>query len=118
MKTFKQITKEAYQTGVLNAMGYFNPQKGADGHITYTKDNYKKILVDLPGNEWHLMVDGVVKVVGHMDDNSLLDYFLGKSTARVETEETEDKDERLARQRIYEPDGGTYSSTPSTPGGA
>ena len=114
MKTFREIYDQAYQTALLNAHGYRGPETGADGHKTFTnrRNNDAQILLDLPGNEWHLMYCGVVQTVGKLNDNSLDDILHGKVTSAMETEEKDD--ERLARARIYEPDGGTSSSSDNT----
>jgi len=114
MKTFREIFRESIQATLLNSYGYRGPYRGADGHNSFILDEHIEILIDLPGNEWHYVVDGVVKIVGHLNDQSLVDFLRGKITPQMETEETEDN--RLAKAKIYEPDGGTYSSTPSTPG--
>ena len=122
MKTFRAIYDQAYQTALLNAHGYRGPETGADGHKTFTNrtNNDAQILLDLPGNEWHLMYCGVVQTVGKLNDNSLDDLVYGKITSAMETEENENLNwqeksdlaqERLHKQRIYEPDGGTSSAS-------
>ena len=113
MKTFRKIYDQVYQMALMNVHGYRGPETGADGHKTFTNimNNDLQILLDLPGNEWHLMCCGVVQTVGKLNDNSLDDILYGKITSAMETEEKDD--ERLTRARIYEPEGGT-SSTENT----
>jgi hypothetical protein len=59
------------------------------------------ILVDLLGNEWHYMLDGVAQIVGKLDNDSLTNFLAGKPYVSEDTE--------LEKAKIYEPDGGTYS---------
>ena len=75
MKTFMNFLKEDHFDAVLKQHGYENPQKGDDGHITYTKNPADQMLIDVPGKEWHHMVKGVVKIVGSIKDDSLPEYF-------------------------------------------
>jgi hypothetical protein len=114
MKTFRDIYNLVYQIELMTYYGYSGPEIGADGHKTFTNrvNPEIQILVDLPGNEWHLMVKGVVHVVGKLNDESLRDILSGNITAAMEYEETDD--ERLARAKTYEPDGGTSSSSDNT----
>jgi hypothetical protein len=76
MKTFSAFLLENYDA-VLKQHGYENPQKGDDGHITYSKNPADQILIDVPGKEWHHMVKGVVKIVGNIKDDSL-ERFLAR----------------------------------------
>jgi hypothetical protein len=115
MKLFKDILKESYQTFLFQRYGYQGPFKGADHHVTFKKDDdmsgsHPEFLIDLPGNEWHFMLKDIVVVVGKMDNTSLKDFLEGKPNAEVEEQvstwqELSDlAQERLAKQRIYEPE--------------
>jgi hypothetical protein len=114
MKTFRDIYDQAYQTKLLRGKNFSGPERGPDGHNTFTNIEFPdlQVLIDLPGNEWHMMDQGVVQVVGKLNDDSLHDILNGKVTGVMETEERDD--ERLARARIYEPDGGASSSSENT----
>jgi hypothetical protein len=101
MKTYKEIMDEAKQTKLLNSYGYKGPFKGVDGHNTFIRDNVTSILIDLGGNEWHLMTDGVVQIVGKLDNDSLKDFLSGKPFV------SEDKE--LEKAKIYEPGEGSQS---------
>ena len=61
----------------MKSHGYGNPQPGADGHITFTKetDDNDQMLIDVPGGEWHHMTKGVINKVGQLDDDSLETYL-------------------------------------------
>ena len=61
----------------LKKRGYGNPQPGAEGHITFTKqtDDDDQILIDVPGGEWHHMTKGVINKIGPMDNDSLETYL-------------------------------------------
>jgi hypothetical protein len=83
MKSFKDLYNEIYQKTPLNDYGYKGPFKGADNHISYIRGD-KEILIDLPGNEWHFMLDGVVNSVGPLDDSSLLDFLRGVQNPKIE----------------------------------
>jgi len=126
MKTYKEFHNQAYQTSILRSHGYRGPYKGADGHISFLYGDYQELLIDLPGNEWHFMFEGVVICVGSMDDNSLKDFLNNKPSKSIETEEKEkpyrprDKEKELHKQDpegVYQPDGGNYSgASPSSMG--
>lgn len=53
-------------TKQMKAKGYSGPKVGDDRHLTFTKkdDNKNQVLVDIPGQEWHAMKDGIVTKVG------------------------------------------------------
>ena len=114
MKTFREIFNQSQQIILMTYYGYQGPEIGADGHKTFTNrmNSNDQFLIDLPGNEWHKMEKGVVKIVGKLNDESLRDILNGNITAAMEYEETDD--ERLARARIYEPDGGISSTSDNT----
>jgi hypothetical protein len=117
MKTFREIYNQAYEISILRRYGFMGPIRGADGHFSFIKNDgargaHPEVLIDLPGNELHYMLGGVVRAVGKIDNNSLTDFLKGKPSAKIETEET--NSDRLAKQKIYEPDGGTYSSSENT----
>jgi hypothetical protein len=122
MKTFKELYNEVYNTTLLNTYGYQGPRKGADNHISFLyagRGPNQQILLDLPGNEWHFMLDGNVDCVGPLDDNSLTNFLRGKKDSKIETnEEKDERHKRLAKQEILEPVGSNCggSATPSSPG--
>jgi len=61
----------------MKAHGYGNPQKGVDGHVTFTSRSNanNQMLVDVPGDEWHHMVKGVINKVGKLEGPSLEKYL-------------------------------------------
>lgn len=62
---------------IMASHGYGAPQRGAKGHITFTKEKNPddQMLVDVPGGEWHHMTKGVINKIGHLNDGSLDEYF-------------------------------------------
>jgi len=84
MKSFKELFNEIYQKTLLNDYGYKGPFKGADNHISYMWGDGREILIDLPGNEWHFMLDGIVNSVGSLDDDSLLDSLRSVQNPKIE----------------------------------
>ena len=99
MKTFREI-KEEVNLAFLRSQNFSGPERGADGHQTFTNNESPEvqILLDLPANEWHLMLCGVVEKVGKISDNSL-------QTLLNKVNESDD----LEKSKIYEPESGTYS---------
>jgi hypothetical protein len=74
MKTFQKFLRESLDpkvSNVLKQFGYGHPQPGDDGHTTFTKGSGDQMLIDVPGNEWHHMINGVIKKVGNLSDGSL-----------------------------------------------
>ena len=70
----KRIAVNSKAAELLKQHGYGDPQSGADSHYTFAKGNVA-VLVDMPDNEWHHVVDGVVKEVGKVDDDSLAAFL-------------------------------------------
>ena len=63
--------------GRMKKHGYGNPQPGAGGHVTFTRQSHPndQMLVDVPGNEWHHMIKGVINQIGDLKDDSLETYL-------------------------------------------
>ena len=81
MTKLEHIRNEANKTDLLVKYGFKGPNKGDDGHNSYVKSKDDMILTDISGNEWHHMVNSVVKVVGNLSDKSL-EKFLEKHYGR------------------------------------
>jgi hypothetical protein len=100
--------------------GYVGPVKGADEHWSYRFDEGQEILLDLPANEWHFVLDGVVIQVGRMDDMSLENFL--KDTPITEDRdktEREEKNKEFRRSKIEEPynaNVNTMGTSPSSMG--
>lgn len=63
---------------MVHADGYGEPHKGDDDHYTFVRRNVRgdiKMLVDVPDNEWHHVVNGVVAKVGDLSDGSLKTFL-------------------------------------------
>lgn len=78
MIKFNKFLKESEEADILlRSRGYINKFIGTDRHITYTNTINKKyqILLDIGGNEWHYEVNGSVKKVGKLSDDSLKKFL-------------------------------------------